>query len=76
MVTNEDGRSGVKLETSLKFKEYQILTDASKVRHNVPEQLAEGEFEEFRVVQDREVGSDFDMELKRCRKVTIEGCKE
>lgn len=52
-------------QTFLQFNEYQILTDAGKVSHEVAKQLAEEEYEKFRVVQDKEFESDFDREVKR-----------
>lgn len=54
-----------KLDAFLQFNEYQILTDAGKVNHNVAKRLAEEEYEKFRVVQDREFESDFDKEVKK-----------
>lgn len=54
-----------KLDAFLQFNEYQLLTDAGKVNHNVAKRLAEEEYEKFRVVQDREFESDFDKEVKK-----------
>src|SRR3972149_1264829 len=54
-----------KLDAFLQFNEYQILSDAGKVSHEVAKQLAEEEYEKFRVVQDREFESDFDKEVKK-----------
>lgn len=54
-----------KLDAFLKFNEYQILNNAGKVKNSVAKQLAEEEYEKFRVVQDREFESDFDKELKK-----------
>ncbi len=54
-----------KLDAFLKFNEYQILKNAGKVSNSVAKQLAEDEYEKFRVVQDREFESDFDKEVKK-----------
>ncbi len=54
-----------KLDIFLRFNEYQILKNAGKVSNAVAKQLAEEEYEKFRVVQDREFESDFDREVKR-----------
>lgn len=54
-----------KLDAFLRFNEYQILKNAGKVSNNVAKQLAEEEYEKFRVVRDREFESDFDMEVKK-----------
>lgn len=57
-----------RLDAFLHFNEYQILTDAGKVRHDVAIKLAEREYEKFRVVQDKNFESDFDKEVKRVTK--------
>ena len=54
-----------KLDAFLQFNEYTVLKDAGKVSHDVAVQLAEGEYEKFRVQQDRDYISDFDKEVKR-----------
>src|SRR3989338_3972599 len=54
-----------KLDAFLRFNEYQILKNAGKVSNAVAKQLAEEEYEKFRVVQDREFESDFDREVKK-----------
>ena len=54
-----------KLDAFLQFNEYQILTDAGKVSHEVAKQLSEEEYEKFRVVQDREFESDFDKAVEK-----------
>jgi len=54
-----------KLNAFLKFSEHDILTNAGKVSHKVAEALALGEYEKYRVVQDREYISDFDREVKK-----------
>lgn len=54
-----------KLDAFLQFNEYQILKDAGKVRDDVAVNLAEKEYEKFRVVQDKDFESDFDKEVKK-----------
>src|SRR3989338_6064692 len=54
-----------KLEAFLKFNENQILSDTGKISHEVAESLALGEYEKYRVVQDKNYISDFDKEVKK-----------
>jgi len=54
-----------KLDGFLKFNEYQILNDAGKISHEVAKELAEQEYEKFRVTQDKTFESDFDKETKK-----------
>jgi hypothetical protein len=54
-----------KLNAFLKFSEYEILTNAGSISHEVAQTLATKEYEKFRVVQDRQYISDFDREVKR-----------
>jgi len=57
-----------KLNAFLKFSEYEILMNAGKISHEVAVALAEGEYEKYRVIQDRNYISDFDCEVKKLRK--------
>jgi hypothetical protein len=54
-----------KLDAFLRFNEYEILDNPGKVSHEVAKALAEGEFEKYRVVQDREFISDFDRDTQK-----------
>ena len=54
-----------RLDAFLKFNEYQVLSDAGKITHEVAKSLAEKQYETFRVKQDREFESDFDKKVKR-----------
>ncbi len=65
-----------KLNAFLKFSEHDILTNAGKVSHKVAEALALGEYEKYRVVQDREYISDFDREVKKLEKAVRKGKKK
>ena len=54
-----------RLDAFLQFNEYNILTAAGKVSHDVAMKLAEKEYSKFRVIQDRNFESDFDKEVKK-----------
>ncbi|MEA3493559.1 MAG: virulence RhuM family protein [Candidatus Margulisiibacteriota bacterium] len=54
-----------KLDAFLEFNEYEILDNPGRVSHEVAKKLAEEEFEKYRVCQDREFISDFDIETKK-----------
>jgi len=54
-----------KLDAFLHFNEYQILKDAGKVTHELAKQLAEMEYEKFRITQDKNFESDFEKEIKK-----------
>ena len=54
-----------RLDAFLNFNDYDILTSAGSVSHEVAKQLAEGQYEAFRVRQDREFESDFEKEIAR-----------
>ncbi len=57
-----------KLNAFLKFSEYEILTNAGKISHEVAEALALNEYEKFKVEQDKNYISDFDREVKKLSK--------
>jgi len=57
-----------KLNAFLKFNEQDILTNTGKVSHEVAEALALGEYEKYRVRQDKDYISDFDREVKKLLK--------
>ncbi|HEY0875670.1 MAG TPA: virulence RhuM family protein [Vicinamibacterales bacterium] len=57
-----------KLDAFLKFNEYEVLTNAGRVSKEVADRLAEGQYSEFRIRQDREFESDFEAEVKRIGK--------
>ena len=56
-----------KIDAFLQFNEYDILQNAGKVSHKVAAELAEKEYEKFRVIQDKTFESDFDKEVKKLR---------
>lgn len=54
-----------RLDAFLQFNEYQVLSDAGKVSHEVAKRLAEKQYAIFRIKQDREIENDFEKEVKR-----------
>jgi hypothetical protein len=54
-----------KLNAFLKFNERDILDNPGKVSQAVAKTFAEGEFEKYRIVQDRLFESDFDRHIKK-----------
>lgn len=58
-----------KLDAFLKLNERQILGDAGKISHEVAEALALGEYEKYRIEQDKNYISDFDREVKKLLKM-------
>jgi len=57
-----------KLNAFLKFSEYEILTNAGKISHEIAEALALKEYEKYKVIQDKNYISDFDREVKLLQK--------
>ncbi|MGL1888406.1 MAG: virulence RhuM family protein [Reichenbachiella sp.] len=57
-----------KLDGFLQFNDYKVLKDAGKVTATVAKQLAEKEYQKFRIEQDQTFESDFDKEVKRITK--------
>ncbi|AKL98461.1 virulence RhuM family protein [Endomicrobium proavitum] len=53
-----------KLNSFLKFNEREVLQNNGKVTHEIAKSFAEGEFEKYRIVQDRLFESDYDRFLK------------
>lgn len=54
-----------KLDGFLQFNDYKVLKDAGRISHEIAVQLAEGEYEKFRIVQDKNFASDFDKLAKQ-----------
>jgi len=54
-----------RLDAFLNFNEYEVLANAGKVSAEIAKRLAEEQFDQFRVRQDREFESDFEVEVKR-----------
>ena len=57
-----------KLNSFLKFSEYEILTNAGKISHEIAEELALKEYDKFKKIQDKNYISDFDREVKKILK--------
>jgi len=53
------------LALGILFSEYEILTNAGKISHEVAETLVLKEYEKFRIGQDKNYISDFDREVKK-----------
>jgi len=49
----------------LKFNDYEILQDFGKMSAEIARELAEGEYEKFRIEQDMRYQSDFDKSVKK-----------
>jgi len=54
-----------KLDSFLQFNDYEILKNAGTISHEIAKQLAETEYEKYRIVQDQLYESDFDKAVKR-----------
>ena len=54
----------LKLNSFLRFNEREILNDNGKISAEVAKNLAEGEFEKYQIIQDRDFESDFDRQIK------------
>ena len=59
----------LKLNAFLKFSEYEILTNAGRISHEVAATLALKEYEDYRKIQDKNYVSDFDLEVRKLLKV-------
>lgn len=58
-----------KLDGFLQFNDYKVLKDAGKISHEIALKLAEQEFEKYRVIQDTNFESDFDIDLKQKKQI-------
>ncbi|MSQ14782.1 MAG: cell filamentation protein Fic [Dehalococcoidia bacterium] len=54
-----------RLDAFLQFNEYDLLTNAGKVSHEVAQRLADDAYKSYRVIQDRAFESDFERETKK-----------
>ena len=54
-----------RLDAFLEFDDREVLQDSGKVTAKLAKDLAESEFEKYRIVQDRLFESDFDKEMKK-----------
>ncbi len=53
-----------RLDMFLNFNEYPILTNAGTIRSEIAKKFAENEYSKFRIIQDREYKSDFNLLLE------------
>jgi len=61
-----------KLNAFLKFSEYEILTNAGQISHEVALALASKEYETFKKIQDENYISDFDKEVQQIREGKVD----
>jgi hypothetical protein len=54
-----------RLDAFLQFNEYAILKDAGRISADIAKDLAETQYEQYRILQDRDYLSDFDQEVKK-----------
>ena len=52
------------LNRFLEFNQLEVLIDKEQISHQQAEEKAVAEYEKFRIIQDREIMSDFDQQLK------------
>lgn len=57
-----------RLDRFLEMDDRHVLQDAGKVSAEIAESFAEGEYEKYRVIQDRLFESDFDRDVQRIEK--------
>ena len=57
-----------RLDAFLQFNEYELLKDGGNISHEVAVNLAEKEYDKFRILQDSSFESDFDREIKKMKK--------
>jgi hypothetical protein len=54
-----------RLDGFLQFNEYAVLKDGGRISNEIAKKLAEHQFEQYRIFQDREYLSDFDQTIQR-----------
>jgi hypothetical protein len=57
-----------KLDAFLQFNEYKVLDNAGEISHTIAQELAEKEYNNFRVNQDQKFVSDFDKAVEQLKK--------
>ena len=57
----------LKLDAFLQFNEESVLKHQGKVTHEVALALAESEFDKYRIIQDKTIVTDFDIEIKKLK---------
>lgn len=64
-----------RLDSFLKFNEYELLNDLGHISHEIAKKFAEKQYEKFRVIQDKEFRSDFDKiveKIKTTKKLPVQ----
>lgn len=59
----------IKLDKFLEFNEYELLENKGKISKNKADNKANSEYEQFRIIQDREYVSDFDKIIEDVKKL-------
>ncbi len=59
-----------KLDAFLRFNDYEVLDDSGKISAEVAKSLAEKEYRQFRIEQDRRHKSDFDRLVEQAKTIT------
>ena len=59
----------IKLDKFLEFNEYELLENKGKISKNKADNKANNEYEQFRIIQDREYISDFDKIIEDVKKL-------
>ena len=54
-----------RLDSFLKFNEYELLNNLGKVSREVADSLAISEYRKFRIEQDKQFQSDFDKQTQK-----------
>lgn len=54
-----------KLDGFLQFNDYTVLKNAGSISHDIAKKLAEEQYEQYRIVQDKQFESDFDELAKK-----------
>ena len=57
-----------RLDAFLQFNEYTVLKDAGHITADIAKKLAEEQYEQYRISQDRDYLSDFDEQIKHLEK--------
>jgi hypothetical protein len=57
-----------RLDGFLQFNEYAVLKDTGHITAEIAKTLAEKQFEQYRILQDRDYQSDFDESVKDLKK--------
>ncbi len=62
-----------RLDALLQFNEYEILTSAGSVSHEIAKALANDEYEKYRQTEDRNFISDFEKQVTKMKGIEQSG---